>query len=87
MKFTFEAKKKRADEIGKEESIRIDDYMTFAVFGTDGEELCIEKHHVDSERETLEFVVDKVPQHVGIDPYYFLIDKDTGDNIIAVTRE
>jgi hypothetical protein len=34
----------------------------------------------------LEFVVDKVPAKAGIDPYYFLVDKHTEDNVVEIEK-
>jgi len=85
--FKFEANKLRADEIGNEKAIKINDYITFGVFGADGEELYLKKHFVNSEEDELEFIVDKVPKRAGIDPYYYLIDKNTNDNIIDIEKK
>jgi ABC-2 type transport system permease protein len=87
VKFEYEAIKLRADEQGNEKTIQISDYITFGIFGAHGEELYLKKHFVGSEKNVLEFVVDDVPEKAGIDPYYFLIDKHTDDNVINVIRE
>lgn len=46
--------------------------------------LFLKKHFVDSKKGELEFIVDEIPNKAGIDPYYYLIDKNTDDNVIDV---
>jgi hypothetical protein len=40
----------------------------------------VKKTKMTGKEKKLEIIVDKEPYMVGIDPYYKLIDKDTGDN-------
>ena len=87
VKLKFEAKKLRADELGNEKAIQTNDLITFGVFGVDGEELCLQKHWVKSDKGEMEFIVGKRPVKAGIDPYYYLIDKHTDDNVIDVDKE
>lgn len=87
VKFNFEVKKLRADELGNENAIPIEDYITFGVFGQDGEELYLRKHWVKSEKGEMKFLVDKIPERAGIDPYYYLIDKNTDDNVISIEQK
>jgi len=42
---------------------------------------------IDKDKEDLEFIVDNIPEMAGIDPYYYLIDKNTDDNIVKMKRE
>jgi len=87
VKFKFATNKIRADEIGNEKLIDTNDYITFGVFGEDDEELSIKKHYVDSKIQELQIVVDKIPQKAAIDPYFYLIDKNTDDNFVTVEKE
>ncbi len=84
VKLKFAARKLRGDEKGNERPIDINDYITFAVFGAEGEELYLKKHLVNPHTAELEFMVNEVPKRAGIDPYYYLIDKNTEDNIVIV---
>jgi len=87
VKLKYEARKLRADGKGNEKGIRINDYVTFGAFGPGGEVLYLQKHRVDSPAGELEFVVDGMPGQAGIDPYYYLIDKNTDDNIIEIISD
>jgi len=86
VKLKFEAQKFRADGMGREISIDMNDYITFGIFGASNEVLYLGKHWVPSGESELSFVVDKTPKKAGIDPSYLLIDKNTEDNIITITE-
>lgn len=86
VKLKFNAEKLRGDEEGKERSIDIHDYITFGVFGDKGKELYLKKHLVHPGTTELEFTVTEVPRKAGIDPYYYLVDKNTEDNVIEVVE-
>lgn len=51
----------------------------------EGEELYLKKHKVQSGTHELTFIVNGIPAQVGIDPYYYLIDKDPNDNVISIS--
>jgi hypothetical protein len=80
----FEAQKFRADGIGRETSIDMNDYITFGIFGAENEVLYSNKHWIRSGQGELSFVVDKKPEKASIDPHYFLIDKNTDNNIVSI---
>jgi hypothetical protein len=40
---------------------------------------------IRSGRQVLKFVVDKKPTHIGVDPYNFYIDRNSEDNVTAVS--
>ncbi len=84
VKFKFFADKVRADEKGEEKVISMNDFITFGVFGADGEELYLEKHKIPSGAQELTFILDGIPAQVGIDPYYYLIDKNPNDNLVSI---
>ncbi len=85
VKLKFAAHKFRADEIGNEKETEIGDYITFGVFDAGNEPLYLKKHWVNTKTGELELVVDRVPARAGIDPYYFLVDKNPGDNVVTVS--
>jgi len=83
----FEAKKIRVDNSGNENTIDMNNYISFGVFDQDGEELYLKKHWIKSGKNKLQFIVDKIPASAGIDPNYYLIDKNVDDNIAQVDEK
>ncbi len=87
----LEARKRQADSAGVEREIPMDDWIDIAVFGehAGGENgdsaLVLERRRIRASPVVLEFVVDKRPARVAIDPYYKLIDRNRGDNVRAVS--
>jgi ABC-2 type transport system permease protein len=79
----------RADSLGNESEIAINDLVDIAVFGEDedGEEttLYLAKHWVTSGEQTIEIRVNGVPVQAGIDPRYKLVDRNKDDNVVDVT--
>jgi aminopeptidase N len=45
----------------------------------------MERQPIRSGRQVLRFVTDKKPTHAGVDPYNFYIDRNSADNVGAVT--
>jgi hypothetical protein len=92
VRLEVEAHKLRADGDGVESEIPIDDWIDIAVFG-EGEEdgdtaeivLFLEKQSIRASQVAFEIVVDRRPVRAGIDPYHKLIDRDSGDNLRAVS--
>jgi hypothetical protein len=82
----IDAQKIRADGIGRETSVDMNDYIPFGVFGAGNEVLYSAKHWIPSGESEMSFVVDKKPEKAGIDPNYLLIDKNTDNNIIQVVK-
>jgi hypothetical protein len=50
-----------------------------------GHLLLLEKRQITSGAQSLSFIVDERPSHVGVDPYNKLIDRNSDDNIEAVS--
>jgi hypothetical protein len=83
------ARKLRADGLGAETEIPIDDLIDIGVFagtGQDQKALFLEKRRLTGGEATFEVVVDAVPTTAGIDPYNKLIDRQSNDNVVAVSR-
>lgn len=82
--FKFEA-----DGEGRQNEIPLAMAMDIGIFSehpddvTEGDDhvLLFEKHDIISGEQSLSFVVDQRPSHVGIDPYNKLIDRNSDDNI------
>jgi ABC-type transport system involved in multi-copper enzyme maturation permease subunit len=88
----IEAKKLRADGLGMETEIPIDDYVDIGVFGEEEVEgkieekvLYMKKHRIDRNSMAFELVVDELPVRAGIDPYNKLIDRNSNDNVKRVS--
>lgn len=83
-------RKLRADELGVEQPIAIDDEIEVGVFAapSPGEELGrplhLQRHRFTGELTTLEIVVDEAPVRVGVDPYNKLIDRLPRDNLASL---
>ncbi|MDQ6683982.1 MAG: hypothetical protein M3Z16_02535, partial [Pseudomonadota bacterium] len=79
------AKKRIADELGKESDAPLDDIVDIGAIDADGNALYLERKRVTAEESSHTFVVDKRPAKAGIDPLNKLIDRKPGDNSIAVS--
>ncbi len=77
---TVKAKKLRADTLGVETEIPIDDWIDIGVLGKDEKELYLKKHKINQPETAFEIVVDELPVEAGIDPYAKLIDRNPDDN-------
>lgn len=83
------ARKVRADSIGNETEVQMDDHVEIGVFprgaaGGPGEPLLLELHRIRSGRQTIRITVPELPARAGIDPYRRLIDRRRGDNVVSV---
>jgi ABC-2 type transport system permease protein len=82
--------KLRADSLGAEAEIPMDDYVDIGVFARPeegrerGATLAVQRHRVGSGTHTFTIVVDQEPWEAGIDPSYFLIDRVPDDNVKRV---
>jgi ABC-2 type transport system permease protein len=86
---TVNARKFKADGLGAETPMPLDDYIEIGVFtGKKDHEipLFLEKRKITQEKQTFEVVVDQMPARAGIDPYNKLIDRISDDNMIDVTK-
>lgn len=81
------ATKMRADSIGKETEVPMDDLVDIGVFATGGDkegELYMQKHRIRSGKQTITVTVPQKPARAGIDPYHKLIDRQSNDNVVEV---
>ncbi len=81
---TVSTHKFRADSIGNQTEIPIEDYIDIGVLGENGEELYLKKHRLIQNESSIEITVDKKPVQAGIDPYVILIDRERDDNLAEV---
>jgi len=78
------AKKRVADELGKETDAPLADYIDVGVLDAKDEPIAIERRRFDAEETTVTMTVDRKPAKAGIDPLNKLIDRRPNDNTIAV---
>jgi hypothetical protein len=91
VKLTAEVQKFRADSLGFETSIALNDWIDVGVFTTkevDGKkkqvELYLQKHKVDSANPVFEIIVNEKPETAGLDPYNKLVDRHSDNNTVKV---
>jgi ABC-type transport system involved in multi-copper enzyme maturation permease subunit len=83
----FSSRKVRADSLGNETEVPMNDYLDVGVFGPEepgnslGRPLSVYKVHVTEPTTSVEIVVDELPERAGVDPYNKLIDRVPGDNV------
>ncbi len=85
------AVKYRADSLGTETEIEINDWIDIGVLGKDekGKEkvLYMKKYKIDKKESTFEIMVDEKPTKAGIDPINKLIDRNPDDNRKVVVEK
>ena len=79
------AKKRRADEVGRETDVPLADRIDVGVLDAEGKAIVVEKRAIDRETQRFTFVVDRAPARAGIDPFNKLIDRRPKDNTMPVT--
>jgi len=84
----LESAKFRADSLGNESEVDVNDLVDIGVFGEDddGKEIALylAKHWVTSGAQSIEIRVGGVPTQAGIDPRYKLVDRHKDDNVADV---
>lgn len=84
---TATSKKLRADSLGAEAEVAMNDLVDVGVFAAAkagariGEPLGIRRVRVKTGTARYEFLVKSKPARAGIDPYNLLIDRNPGDNV------
>ena len=85
-----DASKARADSIGNQTPIEMDDLVEIGVFAgaasgkSPGDSLYVGQHRIRSGKQTIVVTVPRQPARAGIDPYRKLIEKKRDDNVDAV---
>jgi ABC-2 type transport system permease protein len=79
------AKKRFADEQGKETDAPLADLIDVGVLDEAGEPLALERKRITQEESSFTFIVSGKPAKAGIDPLNKLIDRRPNDNTVAVT--
>jgi aminopeptidase N len=84
---TVDAQKLRADSLGYETPVPVDDWIDVGVYreGPTREILELRREHVTARRTRFTFVLPSKPLRAGIDPTFKLIDRRNTDNVMPVT--
>lgn len=88
VQLTIGSRKLRADGLGKETEIAVNDLVDVGVFAGDVKTpraLVLEKRRITGAAMTFDFVVDEKPTRAGIDPYNKLVDRNPEDNWMPVS--
>ncbi|MEM6321965.1 MAG: M1 family aminopeptidase, partial [Bacteroidota bacterium] len=87
------AEKFRADSLGQETKIPVNDFINIGVFSQEkregekyGRPILVERHRLISADTSFTLIVDELPYEAGIDPNYLLIDRLPEDNIRKLTQ-
>lgn len=89
---TVQARKLYADGKGKETEAPLNETLDVGLFtampgdkGFSGKSvMTMVKRPIRSGTQTLTFTVDKAPRYAGVDPYNYLIDRNSDDNVARV---
>lgn len=89
---TVQARKLYADGEGKETEAPLNEVLDVGLFtampgdkGFSGKSvMTMVKRPIRSGTQTLTFTVDKAPRYAGVDPYNYLIDRNSDDNVARV---
>jgi ABC-2 type transport system permease protein len=85
-----ESQKFRADSLGRETEIPVNDWIEIGVFGEasdenpDGNLLFRQKFKIQQRKSILKIIVNSKPYKAGIDPLNLMVDLVSDDNIIKV---
>jgi ABC-2 type transport system permease protein len=80
-----------ADSLGKEKAIPLNDYLNIGIFAAStnkkvdlGKALVMQKVKITKKDNTFTFKTKELPDKAGIDPYNYLIDRISNDNVKRV---
>ena len=82
-----QAKKLRADELGKEEPVALADLIDVGLVDEKGDAIALERKRLTQELSEFTIVASKKPVNAGIDPLNKLIDRRPRDNLVNVEFE
>ena len=86
------ARKLQSNSEGKEKEVPLDQAIDVGLFAADPSSssfaakdvIALEQRRIKTGAQTVEFVVDRKPAYVGINPYLKLIERETSDNVVAL---
>jgi ABC-2 type transport system permease protein len=85
-----DASKARADSVGKQTPVAMDDAIEVGVFagpvrdGSPGDTLYLKQHRIRSGKQAIVLTVPRLPTRAGVDPYRKLIERERDDNVAEV---
>ncbi|HET9668260.1 MAG TPA: M1 family aminopeptidase [Casimicrobiaceae bacterium] len=82
---TVSSRKSRADDLGKETDVPLNELVDVGVLDEHDAPLLREKRRISTPNTTLSLIVAGKPARAGIDPFNELIDRQPKDNTVAVT--
>jgi hypothetical protein len=88
-----DASKVRADSVGRQTPITMDDLVEVGVFAEAtqgsglGETLYLKQHRIRSGKQAITVVVPRRPAQAGVDPYRKLIERERDDNVAEVVSD
>jgi hypothetical protein len=88
-----DASKARADSIGNQTPIEMDDLVEIGVFagdprkGSPGDSLYLRQHRIRAGKQAIVITVPRQPARAGIDPHRKLIERERDDNVGTVRLE
>jgi ABC-2 type transport system permease protein len=85
----YSAQKLRADSLGNETPVKLNDWVWIGVFGKDGDKkedklLYYQRYKINKEKGSVTVMVKGKPTKAGIDPLNLLIDRHVKDNVKVV---
>ena len=89
--FTVTSEKIKADSLGKETKVPVNDWIEIGVLSKPaegkkyGKKLFAQMIHLTTAKRDFEVTVDSLPYQAGIDPDYYLIDRMPDDNLKKVS--
>ncbi|MFT3769929.1 MAG: M1 family aminopeptidase [Minicystis sp.] len=78
------ARKLRADELGAEREVPMDEPIDVGALDEKGEPIVLEKRRVTSGEQEIELHAPRLPAKAGIDPLNILVDRTSDDNVVPV---
>jgi ABC-2 type transport system permease protein len=79
------AQKLRADGIGVETAIPMNDVVEVGIFAAGNDDpLYLTRHRIHSGKQTIRIIVPRQPSRAGVDPYRKLIERERDDNVVEV---
>jgi hypothetical protein len=85
-----DAAKARADSVGRQTPVAMDDLVEVGVFagdasaGSPGEPLYLKQHRVRAGKQTIVVTVPRRPARAGVDPHRKLIERERDDNVAEI---
>lgn len=87
VKIKVEAAKFKADELGKQAEVPLNDYIEIGAFAapdegkTYGRTLYRQRVKMTQKEQWFTFVVEEKPEEAGVDPFSLIVDRNPGDNM------